>query len=342
MLFAAAMLACAAPPVVYTFDADKPWGKNEAYEKCVYDLKIVERVRSGKETTDGDILARGQAVYELNQYRDKVSGELYVNLKFTQTVTYEDIDKAGADRGLTDTVESEVVFTTDGCGPISSRKKQVYAPRKADGDKFQSYVYDYEASADYNNYKATLKKNKNVAEDGTVAEEYNSVDEFDLLSGTQSFDNEQLYYIARALTSTAPKGSQSVSLSNLYEIPDKMDKKGKYKNVNVTVSTAEELSVITLSPDFAAKYIAPAESGNYDVNCMRTTLSRNDTYSGPAFTLYMTEPSVKFELKDPSGGVLTTTGKIIARMVRVNYDLSSREEASNIVYNLTDYTTENK
>ncbi len=339
LLFGASLFACAAAPAIYEFDADKPWGVNETYEKCVYDIKIVERVRSGKETTDGDILADGNATYELTQYRDRESGELYVDLKLTHTVTYRDIDKAGADRGLTDTVESEVVFTTEGCGVISSYKKEVYAPRKSD-DKFQTMVYDYEAVADYNSGKASLKKNKNVDENGVKSEDYESVTEFDLISGSQSFDNEQLYYVARALKNTAPKNSQSLSLSNLYEIPDKMDKKGKYKNTNVTVQTAEETSVITLSESFAKNYLSPAENGNYDVNCMRTSLTRNDTYSGPAFTLYMTEPGVKFERKDSSGGVITSTGKVIARMVRVNYDLSKREEASNIVYSLSDYTTE--
>ncbi len=339
VFFGVLFTACTAAPIVYEFDADKPWGKNEAYEKCVYDIKIVERVRSGKETTDGDILADGQAVYELTQYRDRESGELYVNLKLTHTVTFRDTDKAGADRGLTDTVESEVVFTTEGCGVISSYKKEVYAPRKTDGN-FRNIVYDYEATADYNAYKACLKKNKSVAEDGTVSDEYESVKEFDLISGTQSFDNEQLYYVARALKNTAPKNSQILSLSNLYEIPDRMDKKGKYKNTNVTVQTAEELSVFTLNEAFAATYLSPAENGSYDVNCMRTTLMRNDTYSGPAFTLYMTEPSVKFERKEEGGGIASTTSKVIVRMVRVNYDLSAREEATNIVYSLSDYTTE--
>lgn len=338
LLFCAFGFGCAAPAVIYTFDEDKPWGKNEAYEKCVYDIEIVERVRSGKETVNGDVLARGTAVFELKQ-EPKGNNEFRTTLKLTHTVTYEDIEKAGADRGLTDTLESEVVFTTDGCAPISSYKKEIYAPRK-NGDGNYTKVYDYEASADYEQRKAVLKKNKAVSEDGTVSEEYESVKEFDLLSGTQSFDNEQLYYLVRALTNTTPKGSQTVSISNLYEIPDNIDKKGKYKNIGVNVSTAEELSVITLNSKYAANYLSPAENGSYDVNCMHTTLSRNDTYSGPAFTMYLTEPATKFERKDASGAVVTSTSKVIVRMVRVNYNLSTREEGTNIVYTLSDYTTE--
>ena len=339
-LFCAFALACTAPPAIYYFDTDKPWGGNStvsAYEKCTYDIVIRERVQSGKETTDGDVLARGTAVYTVDQKLD--DGVMCTTLSLLHTITYEDIDKVGDDRGLTDVVESTVKFTTDGMAPVSSYKKQSYAPRKLLSGEYQEYVYDYETTADYKTLKASVKKNRNVLEDGSKAEEYNSVKEFNLKGDNQSFDNEQLYYIARALTGTKPKASESIVISNLYEIAENINKKGKYDTTKITISTAEELSVITLAPSFAKNYLEPAENGNYDVTTMRTSISRNDTYSGPSFMLYMSAPDVKFERKN-GDVVLSSTNKVILRMVRTTYDLATREESSNIVYNLSDYTTD--
>ncbi len=331
-LIAFTAAACAPANVVYDWEMTEPWGDD--YERCLYDVKIYERVKSGEENVNGEVIAEGTLEYVLNIVPGTVK---YADVTMKTTLVYKDTEKALQNRGLTDEAESTVRFANSGFASISSEKTVKSASRKNTSGKYTD-TSSFKVTADYKNNRASAYIGQKVDTlTGTPQSGYKFEKEFALQSNLQYFDNEQLLYIIRALKTTKPESSTVINNSNIYDISQSLGKKDKYTPSKTTISTEKALVSKTVEPSIAQLYLSDdykSTDGVYSVNCMSTYYSKAAEPKGPPFYLYISEPSAVFT----HSVTKNVSNKIILEMKQIQYNTNTRTEQFHTIYTLKEYS----
>ena len=304
----------------------KPWDTTTKYEKSVYKIERFKMKREGKNTVpDGDPIATGTYTTEI-----EITSADETKVKNSFSLTYADDERAGADRGKTDTIESECVFGTIGAYPSYSYRNAVLAPRDGESKNNSHTITANYKNEEKDGLAGLTSKIAWHGEEKTIR----------LKSGGQVYDNEQLFYMLRAFKKTKPEGSESFRLSNLFDAHNA----GAYSAYNMSFSVAKEKETLFVDESFTRfstqtqndkgetlESIGSDGNGHAKVECVKGTLSINATNPGPPETVYIS--NVPFRIDDNN-----KTSKVIMKIVRKQY--SGAEETYNIVYTLESYTTQ--
>lgn len=302
------LFGCAAQPASVSISEIKAWQTSSNYEKSVYEINMYEMIADKKNTVRGDIIAKGTLTFELDGNIDKISDLACTKLSMNFSVTYIDGDKAGLSRGLTDTITSEVIFQTMSFSPITSTKVATFPARK---DEKQNNSYSI---------------NLNYSERKSIMNIHGQEKKLEFKAGSY-FDNEQIYYLVRTLSTLKEKAALSVPMVNIFDAHNS----NKFFSYNMKVTVSEKPISKTLGK-WASNFGLEADGENYKLDCLQVSLGINSKSSGPPTTLYYA--NVPFKISETA-----STNKVLVEFETKEYNYASATEKYNTVYTLTDYTT---
>lgn len=300
-----ALVACACESAAPTLSLDTPapWvhageAKN-AYEKCVYSIERVDQ-------TTQTVVATGTMTCIIEPAENDKS-----KLSTEMTITYNDAAPE-ADRGLTDKISSFVTFSPVSLAPEKSHKEVTLAERK--GEKTNSsYVLD----TDYTAAKSTLVYTKRNDEKHELA-----------IEGTlmNVYDNEMLYYVARAASGIKAEGSGSFANACFFD----MHGTGKFAYRTINFSCGKEPE--GMGP---FDFLKPYYTADGSVSAIKTTLTQSGSDSGPSIELWLSATDFK------TGEAETDkTRKVMVKMATTEYDVAQATKQFVTTYTLSDYTVQ--
>ncbi len=337
-------VACSKAELSVSFDDEKlPWEIAGGYEKCSYEVKKYARALQGDNYIDKTEVASGTFTQELSTE----SG--ITTLTSLLTITYADTDAANSsvasgnlviNRNKTDQIFTVVTFN-EGLSPLSSIKEVVCEQREGENQPlaFRSAI-NYEANEKtftfpHSAQEITVPANRMSITYGDKTKTYKA-------QGGNRYDNEQLFYVVRAMKNLKAKGSQSFYLSNPFDsyVNSKatvytMNMTGAEKTVSIKLPTVFN-SYSIIKNDKNNTPLAPNEQGDREIPCVNASIAISSNTSGPAIRLYYTDPSYSFFATAQSAA---KTNKILMRIVQTEYDYLNAKEAFRTEYNLTNYST---
>lgn len=266
----ASLCACSTTPAETLFDNPLPWrdplelAPRGSYEKLDYDVAIYDTTKGSEEDKRVQI-ADGKVTYVL---RERANG--YVTLSLDFSVTYSDA-ASEKDRGLTDTIKSEVEFESNSLAARRSTKTVSLAPR-ADTPNLS-----YTVAADY-------------FDDHTATVTYAAGEQKTMKLPTGICrDNEMMFLLARS-QSLASGASNIFRMVNLYDSFNT----GKLTQYTMSVRCDETVHTINVGDwvkDFGVESVTDEESGNvsYPVSCHYATISINAEHYGPPYAVMYSE-----------------------------------------------------
>ena len=266
-------LAACQNTITESFDTRLPWIDDKAesvvasYEKLVYSVNIFDTSKGAGDDVRVNI-ASGELVLELAEQANR----RFTDLTSSFTVTYNG-NAAEADRGLTDTVTSEVTFQTNSLFTSTMKKTVALAPREGKTDM------SYTVEADY--FEAHKAKKYPVGKPDEAVE-------MEIPTYGTYHDNEMMFYLARA-TSLAAEGSSPFFMTNIFD----SFLYGEFTNYTMTASCAKEL--VTLYMDDWVKDLgvegATTDDGKtvYPVSCYNVSVGISAEKHGPPYNIQYTE-----------------------------------------------------
>ncbi|MDE7107932.1 MAG: hypothetical protein K2O39_06370 [Clostridiales bacterium] len=258
-------VACSTETAESSFDSPLPWHVSDSsYEKLEYAVAIYNTQKSEKEG-EREKIADGTMTFTLEEGVEQG----YTKLGMDFTVTYLSVDTAGEDKGLTDKIESTVLFEPNSLAAKSAYKKVTLADRK---DKVN---LSYEINADYfGTHKATFKYFKQEG----AKEKTRS------LPHDTCRDNEMMFFVARA-QSISKDSSTNFKMVNLYDSFNN-GKTAEYRML-VNGSSERKLDIGEWVQEYGIKAVTNEKTGKttYPVTCITTTLQISDEKHGPAYTV---------------------------------------------------------
>lgn len=285
-----------------SLDQTKPWETASMYERSTYTLT--------RKNASDEIVAEGEVVMTVEQTsEDTAANEIILTATTEWRLTYRDTETAGASRGLTDTIVSSVSFRRTGLRPIRSTRTVALAPRPEETTNL-SYI----ATADYTDRKATFTR---YGED---------LQEKSISANDLAFDNEQLYFVTRALDAIRTEGSASFLLVNVHDLF--LTGTSAY---TMRVSCAKERTAFTLGAFAAGFGLEAAENDRYKIDCIKASVGKSDAPTGPSQTLYFADKAFTV-------GENTTTKKVLVCMQTTEYNANAALAYTNS-YMLSGYTT---
>lgn len=303
LVVALAALACACESTApsLSLDSPVPWTHSgdakDAYEKCVYSI---ER----KDVTTDKVTATGTLTYELAPSDDGKSV-----LTSNMSITYTD-DAPERDRGKTDTVTSSVKFSAISLAPESSVKTVELAVR--DGETAN---LSYDLAVDYVKGESTLTYTRRENAVSTI-----SVGDHTLMN---VYDNETLYYVARAASGIKAGGSGSFANACFFDLHGAGS--FSYKTMNFTcASEAESLGTYEFLKPFTT---------DGSVSAIKTSLSQSGDNSGPAIDLWLS--ATDFVIDAAKGA---KTRKVMMKLALTEYDVAQAVKKYVTTYSLSDYS----
>lgn len=295
--------ACSTEQAESSFDSPLPWHVSDSsYEKLEYSVAIYDTQKSEKEG-EREKIADGTMTFTLEEGKDKG----YTMLEMNFSVTYLKTDYAGDDAGLTDKIESSVLFEPNSLATKSMHKKVTLADRK-DQDNLS-----YEITADYfDTHKATFKYFK---QDG-AKEKTRS------LPRDTCRDNEMMFFVARA-QSISKSSSTNFKMVNLYDTFN-TGETAEYR-MAVTGSSERKTDLGDWVKDYGITAVTDEKSGktSYPVTCITTSIQINNEKHGPSYTVLYAKDAFK-------------AGTAEHKKLPVKIDYSSY--SGNKPYRLTSYT----
>lgn len=270
MASAVALTGCTGSAIVVSLDNPYPWS-GSGYEKATYSVTIYNHNEKGEKK---DIFATGEYVTEIiDNAETSASNIKYGRVNNSLTLHYnENADEV--DRGKTDTINAYAIYNMNGM--VTRESYREYNVEKRDG---ATELFSYVCEMNYFAGRGTFKTYK--SEDDTVKEE---VSELSFTSDTY-YDNEQLYYLARAQALGAGASQNFFLTSPLNSFS--ANKITTYTMSSITASSLENRkSGLSVYP-----YVLPEEPdeavGADETPCYAVTLSiGNSTTSGPPTFMY--------------------------------------------------------
>lgn len=279
-LTALSACACSTTQPESTFDSPRPWhddikiALDGSYEKLDYSVAVYDT--TGGVTDDKRVkIADGSMTFTLSE---PVSGD-FTTLDMSFSVTYA-ADAPAPDAGLTDTITSRVLFSTNSLAAKEMQKTVTLADR--DGKDNLSY----ELSADYfGTHEATMRFTASDGEPRTLK-----------LSEDTCHDNEMMFMLARAQT-LATEASTMFRAVNIFD----SFANGKLTEYTMIATSAAELVTVDIGDwvkDFGVEPVTDEQTGEttYPVTCYNTSIGINAERHGPPYVVNYTEkPFVRGE-----------------------------------------------
>lgn len=299
-----ALVACACESAApsLSLDTPAPWvhagEAKDAYEKCVYSIERVDQ-------TTQTVVATGTMTCIIAPADNDKS-----SLSTEMTITYNDAAPE-ADRGLTDEINSFVTFSHVSLAPEKSHKEVKLAVRESEKSN-QSYVLD----TDYTAAKSTLVYTNRADESHELA-----------IEGTlmNVYDNEMLYYVARAASGIKTEGSGSFANACFFD----MHGTGKFAYRTINFSCGKEPEGMGAF-DFLKPYTADGS-----VSAIKTTLTQSGSDSGPSIELWLSATEFK------TGEAETDkTRKVMVKMATTEYNVAQATKQYVTTYTLSAYTVQ--
>ena len=282
-----------------------PWSTDTvnahlAYEKCTYAIE-----KTNKAT--GDIVATGEVVYELAPAG--ADGETPLSrLKMTMSITFTD-KAVEADRGKTDTISSEAIFSAKSLTPFSSKRTVTLEDR--DGiDNF-----GYTLNNDYVAGTSTISYHDGKTADHTL--NFNGAN----LVGVM--DNEVMFYYVRAYPAITNGTYGYFRLADFYDMHPTNAFSPVQMSFNCNAEGEDESIILNGLDGFLE---------DNSVATLRAAVGKNVDLSGPAIQLYMSKTPFTI-----SEGV--TTKNVIVRIRTVEYNIAQATIQYQTDYTLCGYTT---
>lgn len=278
VLAAAASLmltACSTTPTP-TFDSTRPWhDTGTSYEKLVYGISVYDTA-NGEGDNERVKIADGEVTFILDENVDTNDVMRHTKLNMSMSVTYN--DKAPeVDRGCVDTITSEVEWQTESLATARSTKTVTLAPRAGEAQNLS-----YTVSADYFGDKKATR------------EMYGETAVLDIPGG-QYYDNEMLFYMARA-SSISDNSSLPFYMTNLFDC----FLTGEFSTYTMSVSVAESRvneNVGDWVAEFGIEKVTAEDGGeSYPIQCFDTSIGINADRHGPPY--YVTYSAVPFKKGD--------------------------------------------
>ena len=286
-------------------DGRMPWYMPTLYEFSEFKIeKYLMKVDSDEIKRDR-LLAEGTASFTLEEAESSGNARLSICV----TVTYNGDDANGTSRNLTDSMNSEVVFSKTTLLPVTSKKSVKSAKRVGAEDM------SYEVTVDYENAQAVLNRaNQNKPETKSIN------------IGSQTFDNEQLFFAMRAFSALAPGSSQSFRLLQPYQ--SFVYDRGTYP---MGMTVAGELTEFAL--DFYKNDnlygMELGENSKPKVNAMCATVSISEENRGPAIKAYYSSQPFKIS-------TTISTNKVLVGITETSYG-ATLNQRTDTFYTLSDY-----
>ncbi len=272
--------ACSTAQPESTFDSPRPWqddikvALDGSYEKLDYAVAVYDT--TGGATDDKRVkIADGKMTFALSE---PVSGD-FTTLEMSFSVTYA-ADAPAPDAGLTDTIVSRVLFSTNSLAAKEMQKTVTLADR--DGVQNLSY----ELTADYfGTHEATFRYIASDEAARTLA-----------LKEDTCHDNEMLFFLARAQT-LAPEGTTMFRTVNIFD----SFYNGKLTEYTMLATNSAELVSLDIGDwvkDFGIEAVTDEQSGEttYPVPCYNTSVGINAERHGPPYVVnYAEKPFVRGE-----------------------------------------------
>lgn len=294
--------ACGTSAPTLSLDSPAPWvhagEPKNAYEKCVYSI---ER----RDVTTDTVVATGTLTLTIAPAPDSDKSSLTTSM----TITYNDA-APDADRGLTDTINSSVVFAPASLTPEKSYKKIELAPRAGEKTNFS-----YELTNDYAAGISTLNyyNRENATSEVRVGD--NTL--------MNVYDNEMIYYVARAAAGIKAEGGGSFANACWFD----MHGTGKFAYRTVSFSCGKEPeSMGTFG--FLSPYTADGS-----VAAIKTSLTMSGENSGPSIELWLSSTDFKIGSDDSD-----KTRKVMIKMATTEYDVGQATKKYVTSYVLSDYS----
>ncbi|MCL2061596.1 MAG: hypothetical protein FWH03_03120 [Firmicutes bacterium] len=337
VMLALAASGCGGGAAAEPFDREKPWGTpSNAYERKEYTVEVFQQVKAedGSYKNADEPLASGQMTHILSTSGAAGANRAAVSTDFS--ISWQDTEGAGVNRGKSDTIISSVLFNTGNLAPVSSEKTVNLASRTVNGAARND---SYFAAANYSTHKSTVRFGKeNESAEGYLAER-----EFSIEGGL--FDNEQLWYVLRAFRNMQLGAQMSFSLNNPVNQYAQWAAGEKYGALPMVAAVATAHEKIKLGA-FIDEYLPEPEEDDVETEddgeeveaadpreilCLVVGLSIQAEQSGPPHVFYITDPSVQFNRS-------YNTSKLIVKYEYIVYD-SNRNPELRYVYTLSDYST---
>ncbi len=282
-----------------------PWATDTvnahlAYEKCTYAIEKTNKMT-------GEVVATGEVIYELSPAG--VSGETPLSrIDMTMSLTFND-KAAQSDRGKTDTIVTEAIFSAKSLTPFSS-KRTVTLENRDELDNFgYTLVNDYVAGTSTVTYH-----------DGKTATHTINFNGQNLVG---VMDNEVMFYYVRAYPSITNGTYGNFKLADFYD----MHPRGSFSPVQMSFSCNAEGEDESILLSGLENYLS-----DNSVNTLRASVGKNTDLSGPSIQLYMSKTPFTI-----SEGVVTKN--VIVRIRTVEYNIAQATIQYQTDYTLCGYTT---
>lgn len=266
---AAALTGCTGNAVEVSFDSPYPWS-GSGYEKATYSITVYAHDDKGEKT---DVIATGTYITEIIDNAVTSSSNIkYGRVNNSVTITYN--DKAPeVDRGKTDTINAYAIFNMNGM--VTRESYREYNVEKRDG---ATELFSYVCEMDYFAGKGTYTTFETV--DG---EEREVKSELSFPSGVY-YDNEQLYYLARAQ-------GIDVGATKAFFMTSPLNSLHSKKITTYTMSVSAASSLVNRKSELATyPYVRPEEPAEGvaedETPCYATTLAISGTNPGAPTFLY--------------------------------------------------------
>lgn len=351
--FAAIAFGCSGGDVKVSFDSEKPWSVRE---KCTYK---VERIYVGGD--ENKVVASGTYTTELIDRGESSDITNIFTLTYNdepETTSLDEHGKMLVNKGLTDSFTGKAQFDNNSLAPITASRVQNVAQRPLNDDPLPARVdnpsdgvaYSYTCDSAIKNYadprgytyEANYKENTavyttTIGSTSGNTRSYKNTEKTVKIDDNTRFDNEQLNYVVRALSSIAREGNATFYLSSIHD----SYVRDTYIRYTMSMSCEKSFSSVDLDlpqVDFINTENQPLEknetTGMISVQCVLANVSISSETPGPGIKFYITDPGLKVRSKNGS----TETRKLIAKMVFTEYAVTSAKLAYQTVYTLIDYS----
>ena len=287
--------ACSGLDLQYNLSLDNPqsWSTT-GYEQSKYAVE--------KKNANGDILGTGSLIITIDVDEERTNASLS-NTKYSIVTT----SFSFTENGVTDTVVSSASFIDYSMFCVYSEKTATYGGNRA--NKSYSFTCDYE-----NEKKAVIKTGANFENTTTL-----STQEL----GAGVYDNETLYYLARAFNLDEQTYGNFL-LTNVYD----SYLAGAMHSYDIYYRTEKDLNLDGFAPSDLESWGIVQTMGKFPV--YKVSLSINNTLAGPPVELWYSAPDK----------VLTHGNKkILAKIKTTSYAIPDTTVDYTMEYVLSSYTS---
>lgn len=308
------LTACNGTPLA-TIKGQKPWdiGSTRIYERSDYSVTRYD----GNE----NVIGKGKMYFILETETEiETEGERNDDLLKLRMHFEADIDQIGKD-----SIDSEVIFFESSLTPVWTHKKAQMAPRAGTEDE----SFELEICYNPNYYRSDFREKYDSAKayfSRPVFNDQNEVLSLPVKSGNY-FDNEELFFLIRAMQDLKTGSSLAVNISNGFDIFD-ADNFFTYLINIVCASNTVNLKMNELITSmFNEEALVIDDEENKLVPCILANAYINGKNRGTPIVLYYSANPFSYN-----------SSEVLLKMETSEYRAESKQLVGRTVYELTNYS----